>query len=171
MKQEHQTTPSPSSKQGAADTDHDGISDAYELANGLNRYVNDAASSADSDGISNFLEFAFGLNPNVNDAGPVEANVPGGLLTKRGQPAVWYQATNNGTDFRILFTRRKDYLTDGLIYTPEFSGDLISWVPSPSASSVVIATDGEIELVSIKYPLFAAGKSARFFRVGVSSTH
>lgn len=158
-------------KQGAADTDHDGISDAYELANGLNRYVNDAASSADSDGISNFLEFAFGLNPNVNDAGPVEANVPGGLLTKRGQPAVWYQATNNGTDFRILFTRRKDYLTDGLIYTPEFSGDLISWVPSPSASSVVIATDGEIELVSIKYPLFAAGKSARFFRVGVSSTH
>ncbi|MEO8616001.1 MAG: metallophosphoesterase family protein, partial [Luteolibacter sp.] len=56
-------------KQGAADTDGDGISDAYEIAYGLNRYVNDAASSADSDSLSNFLEFAFGLNPNINDGG------------------------------------------------------------------------------------------------------
>ena len=158
-------------KQGAADTDGDGISDAYEIANGLNRYGSDTNTGTDSDGLSNFLEFAFGLNPNANDAGAVEADVPGALLTKRGQPAVWYQATNNGTDFRILFTRRKDYQTDGLVYTPEFSGDLATWVPSPNTSPTVIATDGEIELVSIKYPFFAAGKKARFFRVGVSSTH
>ncbi len=158
-------------KQGAADTDGDGISDAYEIANGLNRYGSDTNTGTDSDGLSNFFEFAFGLNPNVNDSGPVEADVPGGLLTKRGQPAVWYQATNNGTDFRILFTRRKDYQIDGLVYTPEFSGDMSTWVPSPSASPTVIATDGEIELVSIKYPYFAAGKKARFFRMGVSSTH
>ena len=158
-------------KQGAADTDADGISDAYEIANNLNRYGSDSATGTDTDGISNFLEFAFGLNPNVNDSGAVEADVPGGLLTKRGQPAVWYQATTEGTDFRILFTRRKDYLTDGLVYTPEFSGDMGTWVPSPGMSPTVIATDGDIELVSIKYPFFAAGKKARFFRMGVTSTH
>lgn len=156
-------------KQGAADTDGDGISDAYEIANNLNRYGSDASTGTDSDGISNFLEFAFGLNPNLNDGGAIEANVPGGLLTKRGQPTLWYQASTNGTDFRVLFTRRKDYLTDGLVYTPEFSGDMGTWVPSPSISPTVIATDGEIELVSIRYPFFAAGKKARFFRMGVTS--
>ncbi len=157
-------------KQGAADTDGDGISDAYEIANGLNRYVNDAASSADSDGLSNLLEFAFGLNPKVNDAGPVEADVRGALLTKRGTPIPWYQTTTNGTDFRVIFIRRKDAVEAGLNYTPQFSGDMINWETS-LVTPTVIADGGEVEAVSIKYPFFAAGKKARFFRVGVSSNH
>lgn len=153
-------------KQGAADTDGDGISDAYEIANNLNRYGSDAHTGTDSDGISNFLEFAFGLNPNVNDGGVVEANTAAGLLTKRGTPTNWFQTTNDGTDFRVLFIRRKDYLNDGLTYTPQFSGDLTTW-SSTSAVPTVIATDGDVELVSIKYPFFVAGRKARFFRVAV----
>ena len=35
-------------KQGAADTDGDGITDAFEIANGLDRYADDAADSSDS---------------------------------------------------------------------------------------------------------------------------
>ncbi len=153
-------------KQGAADTDSDGISDAYEIANGLNRYGSDTSTGTDSDGLSNFLEFAFGLNPNANDAGVVEADIPNGLLTKRGQPTNWFQTTSNGTDFRVVFLRRKDYLNDGLNYTPQFSGDLITWTNS-TAVPTVIATDGDMELVTIKYPLFAAGRKARYFRVAV----
>ncbi len=157
-------------KQGAADTDGDGISDAYEIANGLNRYVNDAASSSDADGLSNLLEFAFGLNPNVNDNAFAEVNVPGAVLTKRGTPAPWYQTTTNGTDFRVIYIRRKDATEAGLVYTPQFSGDMTTWVTS-TTTPTVIADGGEVEAVSIKYPFFAAGKKARFFRVGISSTH
>jgi hypothetical protein len=157
-------------KQGAADTDGDGISDAYEIANGLNRYVNDASSDKDMDGLSNFLEFAFGLNASVNDAGPVIADVPGGTLTQPGQPAVWYQTTNSGTDFRVIYTRRKDYIEAGLVYTPRFSGDMVNWANS-NVTPTVIATVGDIELVSIRYPFFAAGRKARFFQMGVSSNH
>ncbi len=156
-------------KQGAADTDADGISDAYEIANGLNRYGSDATTGTDTDGLSNLFEFAFGLNPNINDSGPVLADIPGSILTKAGQPTVWYQ-TSTGTDFRVIYTRRKDYIEAGLVYTLQFSGDLVNWENS-AATPTVIATVGEIELVSIQYPLFAAGLDARFFRMGVSSNH
>jgi hypothetical protein len=56
----------------------------------------------------------------------------------------------------------------GLIYTPEFSGDMLSWTPS-AVTPIVIADAGEVELVSVVYPLFVAGKEARFFRIAVSS--
>ncbi len=128
------------------------------------------AQDADSDGISNFLEFAFGLNPALNDVGPIIVNVPGGVLTTRGQPAVWNQSTSNGTDFRVLFVRRKDAEQAGLIYTPQFSGDLVNWENS-AAVPTVIADGGEVEAVSIKYPFFAAGKKARYFRVAVTTAN
>lgn len=127
-----------------------------------------APNNSDGDGISDLFEFAFGLNPVASDAGPISVNITSGILTTRGQPAVWYQATSDGTDFRVLFIRRKDYLAAGLTYTPQFSGDMTTWVNS-SATPTVVADGGEVEAVSIKYPFFAAGKKARFFRVGVSS--
>ena len=55
-------------KQGAADTDHDGIPDEYEIANGLNRYVNDAGTTdTDGDGTTNMSEFILGQSANVPD--------------------------------------------------------------------------------------------------------
>lgn len=157
-------------KKGAADTDGDGIPDAYEIANGLNRYANDASTNSDTDSLSNFLQFAFGLNPAIADGGLADVDVPGHLLKKRGAPTTWFESTTNGTDFRVIYIRRKDAAEVGLAYTPQFSGDLVNWVDS-TTTPTVIAQDGEVEAVSIRYPLFVAGRKARFFRVNVSSGH
>jgi len=156
-------------KRGAADTDGDGISDEFEIANGLDRYTNDAGGSAgDSDGLINYLEFAFGLDPRLNDASALEVDVPGALLSKRGIPITWYQTTSNGTDFRAIWIRRKDYADNGLVYTPQFSGDLVTWADS-AVTPTVIGSSGEVEAVSVNYPLFVAGKEARFFRISVTT--
>ena len=44
--------------------------DAWELANGLNPFANDADGDADGDGISNLQEYLHGLNPQVADPWP-----------------------------------------------------------------------------------------------------
>ncbi len=155
-------------KQGAADTDDDGISDAYEIANGLNRHLADSSANPDFDGLSNFLEFAFGLNPNLSDSRILEADIPGSLLTRRGTPVNWFTTTMSGTEFRVIYLRRKLAAEEGLTYTPQFSGDLINWNNS-AATPTVIASDAEMEAVSLSYPLFAPGITGGFFRVNVSS--
>ena len=53
-----------------ADSDGDGMPDAWELANGLNPFANDANGDADGDGISNLQEYLHGLNPQEADPGP-----------------------------------------------------------------------------------------------------
>jgi hypothetical protein len=45
------------------DTDGDGLPDQWEIANGLNRFVNDAALDPDGDGRSNLAEFLDGTDP------------------------------------------------------------------------------------------------------------
>jgi hypothetical protein len=67
----------------------------------------------------------------------------------------------------VLFVRRKDASEAGLVYTPQFSGDLLNWANS-SATPTVIADGGEVELVSIRYPFFVAGRKARYFRMDIS---
>jgi hypothetical protein len=72
-------TPSP----GAAnflDSDGDGLSDVWELANGLDPLVADAAADADGDGRTNAEEFLAGTDPQ-NGASRFDteiANAPGG---------------------------------------------------------------------------------------------
>lgn len=74
----------------------------------------------------------------------------------------------NGVDFRAVFVRRRDYQSAGLTYTPQFSSTLGVWQDS-SAVPTVLADDGTLQLVSVPYTRFIAGKKARFFRVRVDS--
>src|SRR6185436_2573313 len=50
-----------------ADSDGDGMPDAYELSNNLNPQVNDANLDADNDGLTNIQEFHRGTNPQNAD--------------------------------------------------------------------------------------------------------
>ncbi len=53
---------------GLADTDADGMPNAYESANGLNPNGNDANGDLDNDGLTNYQEFLAGTNPNHADS-------------------------------------------------------------------------------------------------------
>lgn len=55
-------------KQGAADSDGDGVADAFELAHGMNRFsASDATQDNDHDGNSAQAEYLFGLDPAAPD--------------------------------------------------------------------------------------------------------
>lgn len=153
-------------KQGAADSDGDGLTDEYEIANGLNRNsASDSTTDSDGDGISNLVEFAFGTNPGANDTGKLE--ITNGVITKRGQPDVSITNTASGVDFRAAFCRRKDQSAAGLTYTVQFSTNLTTW-QSSAVIPTVVADDGVYEVVTVKYPFFINGQKARFFRVSIT---
>lgn len=55
-------------KQGAADSDGDGVADAFEILHGMNRFsASDAMLDTDQDGNSAIAEYFFGLNPAASD--------------------------------------------------------------------------------------------------------
>ena len=67
------------------DNDNDGLPDAWEIAHGLNPFVNDAAGDLDGDGISNLAEYLTGSDPTVpapNDPPltPAAVTPAGGVL-------------------------------------------------------------------------------------------
>ncbi len=120
----------------------------------------------DGDGLTNLVEFAYGLNPLVNNSSVI--TVSSNSITNRGIATVSIVNTNTGVDYRALFGRRKDYLASGLSYTVQFSNDLAIWQNS-TATPTLIASDSEIEAVTIPYPFFLInGTKAKFFRVVIS---
>lgn len=148
----------------------DGLPDAWQRlyfpssANGPSTAQN---GDFDRDGVSNLLEFAFGTNPASSGSGNNTLTFANGVLTSRGQPTVNVVTLPTLVDFRAVFARRRDWQAAGLTYRVQFSGDLLTWANSTSTPSV-LATDGEIDAVSVPYPFFVAGRKARFFRVAVT---
>ncbi|MES2709912.1 MAG: hypothetical protein V4726_25165 [Verrucomicrobiota bacterium] len=121
----------------------------------------------DHDSLGNLLEFAFGTDPADAASGPGPILFSSGVITQRGQPTVLVRNIPGGVDFRAVFGRRKDYSATGLTYRAQFSANLITWINS-AATPVVIASDGEIDAVTVPYPFFINGAKARFFRIAIS---
>lgn len=128
-----------------------------------------AANTADPDGDThvNLKEFGFGTDPNNNASGPGTIAHSAGVVTTRGQPTTSVTTLPASVDFRAVFGRRVDHAAAGLTYTVQFSPDLSFW-QSSAITPTVLATDGEIQAVSVPYPFFVGGKKARFFQVVVS---
>lgn len=76
--------------------------------------------------------------------------------------------------YNAVFPRRKDYQAAELIYSVEFSADMLEWTASSIGQQVVSGPDsaGELEVVSIPFPAsvpLSQGGTAppQFFRVMV----
>jgi len=76
-----------------ADQDGDGMQDAYEDANGLNKLVDDRLLDLDSDGLNNITEYLGGTKPNNPDTDG--DTLRDGVETKTG---TWVSNLNTGTD-------------------------------------------------------------------------
>lgn len=97
-------------KQGAADSDADGISDEYEIANGLNRTnAADAVLDPDGDGLKSGLEYALGSA--ANSAASAEVPVQG------------FGAGADASKLTLTFNRARADVT----YTVQASDDLVGW--------------------------------------------
>ena len=109
------------------------------------------------------MAYAFGMDPGSAATGTaVESR---GMVVSRGKPNVCPPASPQDA-FTGIFARRIDHATVGLVYQPQFSADLVNWQDA-SSEPVVLASDGEIEIVSVTAPSLINGRAARFFRVGV----
>ena len=77
----------------------------------------------------------------------------------------------DGAEYSAVFCRRKDFLTNGLTYTVQFSAGLDAWVDS-SATPTVVASDATMDVVSVPFPLLIATAKGdakpTFFRVAVA---
>jgi len=110
-------------KQGASDSDGDGISDAYEIANGLNRFnAADAALDSDGDGSTNLQEYAFSTAANTATSRYTFSTAYD--MPVAGQATVTFP-TATGRTYRVLY-----------------SANLLSWQP---ASGVVTGTGAAMQ--------------------------
>jgi hypothetical protein len=124
---------------------------------------NGTYGNPDGDALNNLQEFAFGTDPRTPEGRSV-AEV-GGLIASRGSPAV--RVTHSpAPQLQGMFGRRKEHTAAGLVYRPQFSADLQTWIDA-DAMPVILADDGEMEIVSVAAPPSINGQPARFFRVGV----
>lgn len=106
--------------------------------------IGDGAANPDGDELNNRLEYALGTNPRTASPSPVSAGL---------------QSTGGQSFLTISFPRRTD--AADLIYTPQFSTDLVSWTAATVLVSSTPGADGTvIETWRTEQSVNAAG---RFF--------
>ena len=126
-------------KQGAADSDGDGVADAFEIAHGMDRFNDaDATIDTDADGLNARAEYLLGLNPAASDR------------------FAWTTLLS-GNDVIISFPTLAQRT-----YQVFWSNDLLLWNPG----STVITGDG---LAKQWTDGGGAGELRRFYRVRVSN--
>lgn len=125
-------------KQGAADSDGDGVADAFELAHGMNRFSTaDATLDTDQDGNNARAEYLFGLNPTASD--------------RFG----WTTTRETSGDVVVAFPTLPQRT-----YRVFWSTDLTTWTPG----SAVITGDG----TNKSWTDSPGASTRRFYRVEVS---
>ncbi|MEI6676164.1 MAG: metallophosphoesterase [Verrucomicrobiota bacterium] len=148
---ENNTTPDTFTilKQGTADSDHDGIPDAYEMAHGLDRFnAADAALDRDGDGASNLDEFILATAADVPDHYTFSTT----YNPLAGTATVSFP-TVAGRNYRVMF-----------------SPNLLGWQPASAAlpgtgTTLTWTDDGS----STGTP--PAGAGQRFYRIEVTVAH
>ena len=122
-----------------ADADGDGLPDGYELANGLNPFVNDAALDLDNDGLTNRQEFLLGTAPNRRDtdADGLNDGAEVALGTDPLNPDTDGDGIPDGVDPNP-FTSNADFDGDGIpdVDDLDIDGDGIS-----NADELLLGTD------------------------------
>ena len=161
----------PLSARAVLDTNNNGLSDLWERANNNGELFPDtadflSAADPDGDGYTNLQAYAFGMNPMLGKPSPVRWI--GTMQVNPGVPTQLVTNKNGVFAFRAVYARHKDYESVHLVYTPEFSGDLLNWKAS-TATPTVLADDWRMQVVSVPYPFSVAGKKARYFRVKVEA--
>lgn len=132
-------------------------------------------ANPDGDLFLNLQEFAFGMDPTDSRGTSLVYAVGEGLISA-GPPVIEDSSGDGvGSDFSVVFPRRKDFLEAGLIYRVQFSADLRQW--SNASVEPVLRTgalaQGDLEVVAVPFPaevaLAAGGSMAPlFYRVGVT---
>jgi predicted outer membrane repeat protein len=99
------------------DTDGDGMSDGWEVANGLNPLVNDSQGDADSDGLNNLTEWYWNTSPTNTDSDadglPDGTEVTGSIMGYLSDPANPDSDGDGISDGQDLFTNSPQGDQDG----------------------------------------------------------
>ncbi|MCB1670704.1 MAG: hypothetical protein KDI29_06265 [Pseudomonadales bacterium] len=101
------------------DSDNDGLSDGYELANGLNPASDDALLDRDADGLNNLAEFQAGTRANDDDSD--DDGMPDGWETDNGLNPLLADDDLDADDDG--FSNGDEYLADRDPQTDELTGD------------------------------------------------
>ena len=134
----------------------------FNAAQLADEMIGGLTGDADGDGVVNVMEFVCGTDPWVPQS--TAAAESGGVVVSRGVPAM-IPGPGAG-EWQVVFGRRKAEDLTGLTVVPRFCTVLGDW-SGPAGSPVVLADDGEVEILSIPFPS-EPPDSSRFFRLEVT---
>ncbi|MEO5713113.1 MAG: hypothetical protein ABIT37_06460 [Luteolibacter sp.] len=124
-----------------------------------NPAVSGALADPDKDGIENLLEFALNLDPTFNERA---AMTPATGI--RGLPTVRLESLS-GDRLTMEFVRRTPPSGAGLTYIPEFSTDLVTWLPAGTESATSL--NSRWDRVKVTDTLATSDEVKRFARLRV----